>query len=185
MGGGHDFHVWASVVRYINIEMLGLADPIDELRSIQARVRSPMENWARAVVLAIAKGRHRLGDTLRASDLLDICVEEGLQVPGWREEDDNSTEARRVVALQMIGRYLGKVFSAARSDFRVDGWLMRRGWIAAPSANDPRKTAFVYRVDPDTPTPPVWAASMSQGSLPFGEEPSADAPLSPPNPPCF
>jgi hypothetical protein len=184
-GGGHDFHVWASVVRYINVEMLGLADPIEELRSIQARVRSPMENWARAIVLAVANARRRLGDTLRASDLLDVCVEEGLQVPGWREEDDNSTDERRRVALQMIGRFLSKVFSTARSDFRVDGWLMRRGSIMAPTPNDPRKTAFVYRVDPDTPLPPPWAPTMAQGSLPFGAEPNEDAPLSPPNPPCF
>lgn len=160
-GGGHDLRAWAGAVRYINMRILGLADPIAGMRAIQARVTSVQENWTRAVVLALVKQAKMIGATLRTSDLLTLCVEDGLPVPEGREGDDYSNRDRARVAWQAIGKYLNKVFRE-RTSFQVDGWLLRRAMMPVPRDKDPGKQAPVYRVDPFSESPPPWTPNMQQ-----------------------
>lgn len=155
---GHDFRRWAGIVRWMLVELLGLADPIAEARQIQTRVTSKARTWLRDVVLAVVR-RRQVGVTLTASDIRDIAIADGFEVPGWDDgEDASGNDARMKVAAQQVGKRLGTLFgpSTDQQMLKEEEWTVRRAVRQRAVDDTHRRPQPVYRVDPSSPELPPW-----------------------------
>lgn len=177
---GHDFRRWAGIIRWILVDLLGLADPIAEVRQIQARVTSKARNWLRDIVLAVVK-RGQAGATLTASDIRDVAIAEGLEVPGWAEgEESTGSDARMRVAAQQVGKRLGVLFGPGDDvkTLQEGEWVLRRAVRQRAVDETHTRPQPVYRVDRFAPELPAWRhdesnrdddadESLGQGEIPF------------------
>lgn len=164
---GHDFKEWAGAAHYVCVDLLGLADPIADLRDIQRRISTGNANWARDLVLTI-KGANMLGTELSASQVVDLMHSAGVEVPGVKPGEDIATPAVRDNALRSVGRALGLVFATAEAhqsgdatvaEVVVDEHRLRR--VSRPRPSDRTKTDKRYVVLPPGDSEP------SEQSVPF------------------
>jgi hypothetical protein len=141
--GQHDFRQWARCVRYICMTILGIADPLDGYREIQESKAVPALAWLRQLLLAVVRAR-KTGNELRAHDLLNLCVEVEVEVPGMTT-DEAKQEARRDVALRSLGRRLAVVF-ASKPVVTVDGTTVQR--IERQGSNGKPDKSYVFGTPP-------------------------------------
>ena len=105
----HDFRAWAQTMDWISRNLLEAGPLLDGHRETQQRMTNPLLNWLRDVALAVIRAE-RDKAWLRASDLLDLLVEAGVEVPGLPSDGDPSDQGNRTNALRAIGRNLGRCF---------------------------------------------------------------------------
>jgi hypothetical protein len=170
---GHDFRRWGGIIRWILVDLLGLADPIAEVRQIQVRVTSKARNWLRDIVLAVVK-RGQVGTTLTASDIRDVAIAEGLEVPGWADgEDSTGSEARMRVAAQQVGKRLGVLFGPGDDvkALQEGEWVLRRAVRQRAVDETHTRPQPIYRVDRFAPELPPWKLDDPGGDEGEGEPP--------------
>jgi hypothetical protein len=101
----HDFRRWATSLGWIVENILGAAPLVEGHRAIQERMSSPVGNWLRDLALAV-RSAGKLGERLRAYQLLNIVVEAGIKTSGIPEDLDLADEAAfgkgsRAIGMQM------------------------------------------------------------------------------------
>lgn len=101
-GAGHDFREWAGTLDWICQTILRTGPLLDGHKAAQERTSNPALTWLRRVALAVADAG-RQGDELSASNLYELCEEEGIEVPGLRHADED--KGRKV-----IGSLMSKCF---------------------------------------------------------------------------
>lgn len=156
----HDLDRWARAVRYIVRDMLGLADPLAHYRAIQKSKATPALTWIRAVLLAVKRSR-REGLVLRAHDILNACVENGVEVPGMSVTDaQREDDVTRTKALQGIGRWMSMAFGkqiklevgeVAIDAIDVDGVKVER--TERQIERDKKERTYVFGNVPGGPVP--------------------------------
>lgn len=106
--GGHDFREWTQVIRAIVVDLMGLEDPIKDMREIQRRTSSKNEGLVREIAHAV-KNTWRMNVWLTTTDLLDICLDKDIPF-GDLSDADTDNDGVRQKALQCIGRKLSAFF---------------------------------------------------------------------------
>lgn len=141
--GSHDFRAWARATRYIVRDLLGIGDPLAGNRALQQEKSSPALVWLRKLKVLVAAQPGLLGRELRASDLLDLCVEHGIDVPGVTaaEADALESDAVRDKAVRGVGKRLQPLFRT-RSEIVVDNLTVRR--VEKPRSGEPGRTDKSY-----------------------------------------
>jgi len=143
----HDFRQWARVLGYIVERILHAGELLSGHRTAQKRVASPSLNWLRDLSLAVRRA-DRCGDWMRASQLLQIATEEGVQTPGIDQDADFNDDATWLRASKIIGRKI----SAALSDNQVVIDALRIQRRKAPDSNGREQTEYAVLVEsPDVP----------------------------------
>ena len=141
--GGHDFRPWARCVRWIVGEMLNLGNPLEDVRDIQRRTSNSGLTWLRDVVIAVRRAGG-ISQEMRASDLLDICINEDVEVPGLGESDDIGEEDVRRKVLQAIGRTLKSAFGR-KDRVELEGVTVDR--FESEQPNDHGRRDKLYRFE--------------------------------------
>jgi hypothetical protein len=112
----HDFREWNQTLDWICQNLLGTAPLMDGHEAAQERVSNPALAWVRLVALAIEAER-RLGESLIASELCELCDLLEIEIPGSPEA---GTEASK-----QAGRLLRRVFKDGNCA-EVDGFEITR-----------------------------------------------------------
>jgi hypothetical protein len=104
----HAFRDWVQSLDYIVQEILGLAPLLEGQQTARQILSDPAYGWLRAVALKVEE-MGRLGETLQAGDLGDLCDEEDITIPGLRESKANLLTQREARNRQ-VGKNLKKIF---------------------------------------------------------------------------
>ena len=112
----HDFSEWNQTLDWIMQKILGCAPLMDGHQAAQERTSNPALSFVRAVALAVA-AENRLGDSLIASELVEICELHAIKIPG-----DPGDEGK---AKRQVGSLCKQVFRAGDS-VDVDGFTVTR-----------------------------------------------------------
>jgi hypothetical protein len=113
----HDFREWSQITGWIVQNILGCASLMDGHQEAQERTCNPALTWLRAVALAVAT-EHRLGVELTASDLVDVCENGSVEIPGKTVENGHAN--------MQIGKVCKQLFSQSDT-IEMDGFLVKRG----------------------------------------------------------
>lgn len=151
LAGEHDFRPWAMAVRYICVELLGLADPFTDARAIRKRVSSMDQSWLRQVALQVEASR-QTGLDLKTSDLLDYAIGAEIDLP-VKFDPAGGQEAREKAVLG-LGRSLAAAFRKSETgELRIDHLRVIRREV--PRTDDPSKPTKVYVVESDRESEPA------------------------------
>lgn len=110
----HDFREWTQALDWVVRELLGAGPLMDGHEAAQERVANPSLTWLRSVALAITQGGREPGGWT-ASRILDLCEEEGIEVPVGRGVADEKA----------VGRFLAKCFIDA-DEVEIDDVVVTR-----------------------------------------------------------
>ena len=161
---GHDFRRWAGVMDWIVQKLFQAAPLLDGHQEAQARVSNPHLGWLRDVTLAVIRAR-RTDEWLRASAIMEIMDDAGVEIPGVKGGTTIEDEEVHKVARQQLGRRLSKCFQSAGpqpSDapsnnvcINVDSHLVERESQVDDSGNE----AKIYRFSSNNRPPSSNAPS--------------------------
>lgn len=115
----HDRREWAASLDWIVQNLFCSAPLMDGHRTAQERVSNPALNWLRDVALAAERAGKLGGDGLSASNIAELCEDEGITIPGLRA----GGEKQAPIA---IGRIMGRLFRETEG-VSVDGFQCTRG----------------------------------------------------------
>lgn len=113
----HDFREWCQTLDWIVQNLLGGAPLMDGHQAAQERTSNPALSWLRAVALAVS-GEGRLGAALIASELVDVCGQHGVEIPGKPADEER--------AKPQVGRLMKQLFREG-DGVTVDGFTVTRG----------------------------------------------------------
>lgn len=141
----HDFREWARALDWI-VQNLFQAAPLLEGHALaQNRVSDVALSFARDVALAVRR-TGRLGQTLAASQIADLCDEFGIEIPGLHPSNEGKAHMR-------IGKLLGRLFAEAADAtgnpqapvaVEVEGFQITRTASRSPRPEGGTYTAFAY-----------------------------------------
>jgi hypothetical protein len=120
----HSFREWSQRLDWIAQNLLGAGALIDGYRETAARMVSPALNFLRDVALIVRKAA-RLDFWLRTHDLLSLCEDSGLEIPGTPEGLDFDDDADHKYRLQRLGRVIARCFRSAETTI-VDNFEIER-----------------------------------------------------------
>lgn len=132
---GHDFRVWARSLDWIIKNIVRKAPLLDGHRAAQNRVANPALTWLRLVAMCVTENRLDAHD-FSASNIAEICTENGIEIPGIRPHSNADDEAKR------IGILMKKCFGDSNT-LEIDGFHVSREdgtrYDANSSQNRPTK----------------------------------------------
>lgn len=137
--GRHSFHPWAQSLDWIVQHYFGQPPLLNGHQDAQNSVSSPHFAFLRALAHAVVQ-EGRQGETLRASDLADICVNRDVQIVEGR--DNCSLESG--VGARTIGQKLRPLFRDEET-VAVDGYQVSRQTSQACSSIGNRYRDLSYR----------------------------------------
>ncbi len=121
--GDHDRREWAGVLAWIVDCVFQAAPLLDGHRAAQERVSNPSLAWLRIVAQSVDHAA-RLGKPLTASNIAELCEEDGITLPGGRSTDGAEKVARHV------GRIMGRLYRdapAGTETIQADAHRVSRG----------------------------------------------------------
>jgi hypothetical protein len=120
----HDFREWVQTLDCIIQQFVGGEPIMQGHRATQDRMTNPTLNWLRDVTLLV-KDRERLGDWMRAYELVNLLEDSDVEIPGLSERDILEDETVRKRVLQGVGRKMAACFRQV-DDVEVDSILCER-----------------------------------------------------------
>ncbi len=154
---GHDFREWSQCLDWIVQHIFHEAALMDGHEIAQARVSNPALSFMRKIALAVEQDG-RLGQGLAARDIYEIAIENGIDVPSYRNNGDDA-------ACKIIGQQLARLYKDAKGDvINIEGYAIARSQRMEPrhdgNGNFPKKTYVIARLegslaDHSNPTKPV------------------------------
>jgi len=95
---GHDFREWNQICDWIVQILFGCVTLMDGHEKTKERVSNPNITWLRKVALAANANSH-LNRELRASDIVELCDLEDIELPGFVNSSKENAAIRKVGAL--------------------------------------------------------------------------------------
>ena len=125
----HSFHQWSRSLDWIVQHLFDLPPLLDGHEDAQDTMANPNRSFLRAVAHAVRQ-EGRLGESLQATDLGDLCIDHDVQIVAGRDnaslEDNGATKA--------IGKKLRPLFKDGTT-YRVDEFEVERQTARIVSAN--------------------------------------------------
>lgn len=112
----HDFREWSQTLDWIVQNILSCAPLMDGHQSAQERASNPGLSWLRSVALALERDT-RLGESMMAGELAEVCDQHCVDIPGDPKNEDESKK--------QIGRIFSRIFKEA-SQVEIDGFTVSR-----------------------------------------------------------
>lgn len=113
----HDFREWCQVLDWIVQNIFHSAPLMDGHAGAQQRAANPNLSFLRILGIKLL-GRRAMGHPLSATDISQLCLEEDIEIPGVKMEDQTVEQGP-----QQIGRIMGPFFEDAEEvqegEFRV------------------------------------------------------------------
>lgn len=113
----HDFRDWCQVLDWIMRNIFRSAPLMDGHHSAQQRAANPNLSFLRILGIKLVE-RRAVGQALSASDITQLCLEEDIDIPGVKVEDQTIEQGP-----QQIGRIMRPLFADAEEvlvgEFRV------------------------------------------------------------------
>ncbi|HEV2393727.1 MAG TPA: BT4734/BF3469 family protein [Verrucomicrobiae bacterium] len=135
-GTGHDFHEWCGILDYIVQAILGCAPLMQGHKQAQARVSDPVQTWIRQMALA-AKGENKLKHPFTASDLVELCILAGIEIP----RVGSSTDVIRT--RKIVGLLMRRVFKNG-NEVDVEGFKLSRSELTYEKESGHSDTTYAY-----------------------------------------
>lgn len=147
----HSFKVWAGSLGWIVRTLFNAGDILAGHREIQERLTIPHMRWIREVAIAAVAGlTGPCTEALRTSDLLELCLDNDIEVPGLGDRDNPDDDNTRKRVLQTIGRRMGRVIAKGTAAVDIDGYRIYRRDVS--DAQYRTKSAYLF--EPITATTP-------------------------------
>lgn len=157
----HSFKAWAGSIGWITKNLFNTGDLLAGHKEVQDRMTSPHLGWARELAIAATKGLVGIRtEWLRTNDLLELCLDNDLEIPGFSERDNPDDEETRKRVLQAMGRRLSRVVPKDKVAVDVDGYRIYR----YETNDDKWRRKVSYAVEPITETTPAMATLLIGGN---------------------
>ena len=127
----HDFREWNQICDWIVQNLFGCDSLMDGHEKMKERVSNPNITWLRKVALA-TDANSRLGQQLSASEIIELCDQEDIELPG-RLSSNNDGAANRKVGLIM-----SKLFKDS-SMLKCEDFEITREEISVPRHDRPNE----------------------------------------------
>ncbi|HNQ90941.1 MAG TPA: BT4734/BF3469 family protein [Verrucomicrobiota bacterium] len=114
----HDFREYAGTLGWICENLLGTVPLFDGHRAAQERASNPALSWLRLLALAVER-ENRLGEPMIASELAEVSSVHGLEIPGLRAADEDTSK-------RQVGILARRLFGENGSTLEVDGFTVTR-----------------------------------------------------------
>jgi hypothetical protein len=141
----HDFREWTQTLDWIITEIMGMAPLMDGHREEQLRTANPALQWLRAIALVAIKTR--ADEEWSASQIVELCEEEGIDLPG------RSTSKQEPHFI--VGRVMGRLFTEADGDSitveQITITRVERSVLNSSGNLKPTKFYQFHPVHPDAP----------------------------------
>jgi len=135
---GHDFREWVQILDWIVQNILGAAPLLEGHQRAQQRISDPALTFLRLVAMGVRAGQ-RMEQNLTAGDIVDVCEEEGIEIPGLRSGAPGD-------ASRKIGVLMRRAFSQGDT-VAVDEFTVTRtvGQQARPDGGSYATKAYQFR----------------------------------------
>lgn len=132
----HSFHSWAQPLDWIVQNIFELPPLIDGNQEAQERMQNPGLTFARLLAIEIEKA-NGLGIPYKAAELAEICVQNGVEIPGVGQKQGFDPLAEH---FKRIGTLLGTAFGTANeltvAPYRITRQVERtKNFSANPQEN--------------------------------------------------
>lgn len=106
----HDFREWAQALDWIVQNLFGTTALMDGHEQAQERVSNPALSWLRQVCLVTDRAG-KCGQEISATEIFELCVEEGVEFPRRSGSEMRTEEGRKLVG-QLLARAFRQVDGA-------------------------------------------------------------------------
>jgi hypothetical protein len=113
------FRAWGQTLDWIVQNLAGYPPLLDGHEQVQQRVASPGLVWVRDIGTRIITTNPDRTNPWTASNLVEFAVEQGIPIPGCKDEANEDAAARAV------GRIMGRLFGS-QSEVQADDIIVRR-----------------------------------------------------------
>ena len=134
----HDFREWCQTLDWIVQNIFEAAPLMDGHNEAKERSHNPRLTFIRAVILKLEE-QGKLGQPVSATEITELCIEEGIMMPGLSAEKHTDTEGKK-----HLGRILKKLFQDD-DRFELEGYTGEREQIAEETFNGNRQVTYRYR----------------------------------------
>ena len=114
----HDFREWCQTLDWIVQNIFHSAPLMDDHEEAKERAASPNLTFLRALAIAVHED-HRLNQSLSATQLVNLCVEKDIVIPGLNDNMQTDTDAGK----KQLGTVMAKLFGDRNEltieDFKV------------------------------------------------------------------
>ncbi len=152
----HDFREWSQTLDWILQNIFDAAPLMDGHEEAQKRVSSIEYTFLRAVALAVDE-KHQLKFKLRATELVTLCQQASITIPGLSSEKRNDQTA----ASMAIGKALTHLFDESGEHVTVEDYVVIRRIEQASGNSDKEFESkfYLFRRKQDSDDAPADATS--------------------------
>jgi hypothetical protein len=144
----HDFREWTQTMDWIVQEIFDAAPLMDGHDSAKKRATQPSLNWLRQLAIAL-EAHGSLGEELSASEIVEFCCENDIELPVMGAIDDED-KARKRVGITLKGVFSkGDLVSVEQYQVRKREWdeyrddkydtYLAKGYTFTKGEEDPHK----------------------------------------------
>ena len=141
------FRRWAQIQDWILKELFTLAPLMDGHMEAQERASNPALNWLRRVCI-VAESDARIEESLSASEIVEICQRNSIDIPGLANDASESRAALR------IGCIMGRIFRDSDQIQCSSFQIRRTETLAFMESSGQEKKAYRYVIGLFLPTNP-------------------------------
>ena len=116
----HDFREWCQVLDWIVQNIFHGAPLMDDHAEAKERAASPNLTFLRALAIAVHED-HRLNQSLSATQLVSLCVEKDIAIPGLSEGKKDDSDSGK----KQLGTIMGKLFGD-RSELTIEDFQVAK-----------------------------------------------------------
>ena len=156
----HDFREWCQVMDWIVQNLFHAAPLMDGHDVAKERAASPQLTFLRALAIAVNE-EHRLNQTLSATQLVDLCIERDIPIPGLTDDKQGDADAGK----KLLGGIMAKLFGE-RNEIQVEEFTIQREEAQGTTEQGNAQTLKKYRFAKATPTPSVPSSTDQTGTPP-------------------
>lgn len=147
----HDMREWCQVLDWIVQNILGAAPLMNDHEEAKQRAANPNLTFMRALAIAVNED-HKLNQALTATQLVNLCVEREIVIPGLSEDKQSDVDAGKRQVGTVLSKLFGELNELTVEDFRV---VKEEENVTNDSGNTQtlKKYAFSIIPRPATTTP--------------------------------
>jgi hypothetical protein len=173
----HDFREWCQVMDWIVQNIFQAAPLMDDHAEAKERAASPQLTFLRVLAIAV-RDDHRLDQLLSATQLMNLCIEKEITIPGLGDDKQADTDAGK----KQMGTIMGKLFGR-RNELTIEDFRVAKSEESATTDQGNTQTLRKYRFNLIfQPNPPSTSPTQTPGPIPTAPPAQVDRTGIPQNP---